>query len=190
MTASSNALSLTERGRLVTLVGNRIRDVPDFPKPGILFRDITPVLADAQALSAALALHLDAVADLGPKINKVVGIESRGFLFGMALAARLGAGFVVIRKPGKLPAVTVETTYELEYGTDRLQIHADALEEHDRVLVVDDLLATGGTASAAFTLVEQLGASVEAALFLIELEALGGRRRLGDARVETILRYA
>lgn len=189
MTTSPHALTRAERQRLADLVSGHVRDVPDFPKPGILFRDITPILANAEALAAALSLHADAIADLGGHIDKVVGIESRGFLFGMALAARIGAGFVVIRKPGKLPAQTVETSYALEYGTDTLQMHADALRERDRVLVVDDLLATGGTASAAFTLVEQLGATVEAALFLIELEALGGRGRLGDARVETILRY-
>ena len=189
MTTSPHALPPAERQRLADLVAGRIRDVPDFPKPGILFRDITPVLADGEALAAALALHADAVADLAGSVDKVVGIESRGFLFGMALAVRLNAGFVVIRKPGKLPADTVEIAYELEYGTDRLQMHADAVKAGDRVLVVDDLLATGGTASAAFGLVQQLGASVEAALFLIELEALGGRERLGGARVEAILRY-
>jgi adenine phosphoribosyltransferase len=187
---SPHALPPTERSRMADIVRARVRDVPDFPKPGILFRDITPVLADGEALAAALSLHADAVADLAESVDKVVGIESRGFLFGMALAVRIGAGFVVIRKPGKLPADTVETTYDLEYGTDRLQIHADALRPRDRVLVVDDLLATGGTASAAFTLVEQLGATVAAALFLIELEALGGRQRLNGARVEAILRYA
>jgi adenine phosphoribosyltransferase len=189
MKTPSHALTDAQRSELAKLVGNHVRDVPDFPKPGILFRDITPVLADAKALDAALTLHVDAIDDLRGSIDKVVGIESRGFLFGMALAVRIGAGFVVIRKPGKLPADTVEATYDLEYGADRLQIHADALQARERVLVVDDLLATGGTASAAFDLVQRLGASVEAALFLIELEALGGRRRLGETRVETILRY-
>jgi adenine phosphoribosyltransferase len=190
MKSSLQALTAPERRRLSDLVAERVRDVPDFPKPGILFRDITPVLADADALGAALDLHVDAIADLHGRVDKIVGIESRGFLFGMALAARIGAGFVVIRKPGKLPAQTVEASYDLEYGTDRLQIHADALQARDRVLVVDDLLATGGTASAAFDLVQRLGATVEAALFLIELETLGGRGRLGETRVETILRYA
>src|SRR5690606_34524303 len=116
-------------------------------------------------------------------------IESRGFLFGMALATRIDAGFVVVRKPGKLPAETIEARYDLEYGTDALQIHADALTPGQRVIIVDDLLATGGTASAARRLVETLGGTVEAALFLIELADLGGRERLADLRVETILAY-
>ena len=141
------ALDADTRERLRAGVRARIRDVPDFPKPGILFRDITPVLADAETLAGALDLHIDRIADLVGHVDTVVGIESRGFLFGMAVAARIGAGFVVVRKPGKLPAKVVEATYELEYGTDRLQIHADAIRPGERVIIVDDLLATGGTAS-------------------------------------------
>lgn len=166
-----------------------IRSVPDFPKPGILFRDITPLLADAAALADAVALHRNAIEDIAGSIDKIVGIESRGFLFGVALAAELGVGFVPVRKPGKLPAATIEVRYALEYGEDALQIHADALRPNERVLVVDDLLATGGTASATRSLVERLGGTVLGALFLIELEALGGRKRLADVRVDALLRY-
>jgi adenine phosphoribosyltransferase len=183
------ALDADTRERLRAAVRARIRDVPDFPKPGILFRDITPVLAHAETLAGALDLHIDRIADLVGHVDTVVGIESRGFLFGMAVAARIGAGFVVVRKPGKLPAKVVETTYELEYGTDRLQIHADAIQPGERVVIVDDLLATGGTASATRDLVGKLGGDVVAALFLIELGFLGGRQRLGALRVEAVLGY-
>ncbi len=167
----------------------KVRSVPDFPKPGILFRDITPVLADPPTLREALALHRRQIADVEGRLDKIVGIESRGFLFGMALAAELHVGFVPVRKPGNLPAATTEVRYALEYGADTLQIHTDAIAPGDRVLVVDDLLATGGTADAARRLVTQLGGTVLAALFLIELEALGGRAKLDGVRVETILRY-
>jgi adenine phosphoribosyltransferase len=179
--------------RLRELVRAKIRDVPDFPKPGILFRDISPVLADAEALAAALELHVHRIVDLvgpGPKmVDKVVGIESRGFLFGMALAHRIGAGFVLVRKPGKLPMATVEATYALEYGEDRLQIHEDAIGQGERVVLVDDLLATGGTSAAARDLVRRIGGEVVAALFLVELTALRGRLRLPDLRVETVLAF-
>lgn len=166
-----------------------MRSVPDFPKPGILFRDITPVLSDPQTLVDALALHRNRVADLHGQIDVIVGIESRGFLFGAALAAQLGVGFVPVRKPGKLPAQTIEVRYALEYGEDALQIHADAIASGQRVLVVDDLLATGGTAAAARELVTRLGGTVLGALFLIELEALGGRAKLEGLRVESLLTY-
>lgn len=171
------------------LVSSKIRSIPDFPKAGILFRDITPILADHSSLSAALDLHIDAVSDIADELELVVAIESRGFLFGMALAERINCGFVPVRKPGKLPAETIQENYTLEYGMDALQIHADAVRQGDRVLVVDDLLATGGTASAACRLVERLGGKVLACLFLIELEALAGRARLDGHRVETLLRY-
>lgn len=167
----------------------KVRNVPDFPKPGILFRDITPVLADPASLGLALTLHHLHICDLEPHVDKIVGIESRGFLYGMALAAELRVGFVPVRKPGKLPAATTEVRYALEYGEDALQIHTDAIARGDRVLIVDDLLATGGTADAARQLVETLGGQVLAALFLIELQALEGRKRLDGLRVETILRY-
>jgi adenine phosphoribosyltransferase len=165
----------------------KIRDVPDFPKPGILFRDISPVLADAETLAAALDLHVHRIADLVGSVDKVVGIESRGFLFGMALAHRIGAGFVLVRKPGKLPMATVEATYALEYGEDRLQIHRDAITQGERVVLVDDLLATGGTAAAARDLVQRIGGDVVASLFLVELTALQGRMRLPGLRVEAVL---
>lgn len=173
----------------IELVKSRLRAVPDFTKAGILFRDITPILADHEALTAALDLHLDAVSDIADVVGKVVAIESRGFLFGMALAERIGAGFVPVRKPGKLPAETIQESYTLEYGMDALQIHRDAIAAGDRVLVVDDLLATGGTASATCRLVERLGGQIEGCLFLIELAALGGRGRLDGRRVDALLRY-
>lgn len=182
-------LTSIDAERLRALVRERIRDVPHFPKPGILFRDISPVLAHADTLAAALSLHVDRIADLVGRVDKVVGIESRGFLFGMALAVRIGAGFVLVRKPGKLPLKTVEAKYALEYGEDRLQIHADAIEPGESVVLVDDLLATGGTAAAAAELVRSIGGEPIAALFLIELAALNGRARLGDLRVETVLAF-
>jgi adenine phosphoribosyltransferase len=171
------------------LVEAKIRSVPDFPKPGILFRDITPVLQEPESLLAALDLHCLAIADLTGQIDLVVGIESRGFLFGMALAARLGVGFVVVRKPGKLPAETIEADYALEYGTATLQLHTDAVAPGQRAIVVDDLLATGGTANATCALVERLGGEVLATLFLIELTALGGRGKLAGRRVEGVLQF-
>lgn len=170
-------------------VRGKVRSVPDFPKPGILFRDITPVLAHPPTLVDALRLHRNHITDLEGSIDKIVGIESRGFLFGMALAAELHVGFVPVRKPGKLPAATTEVRYALEYGEDALQIHTDAIDAGDRVLVVDDLLATGGTAQAARQLVTGLGGIVLAALFLIELEFLQGRDKLDGLRVETLLTY-
>lgn len=171
----------------VALVRQHIRSVPDFPKPGILFRDITPVLSHPPAMLAALELHVEAAERLGP-FACVCGIESRGFLFGMALAARLSTAFVPVRKPGKLPADTIEESYALEYGSDRLQIHVDAISDGDRVLVVDDLLATGGTASTTCKLVRRLGGTVAGCLFLIELVDLDGRSQLGEP-VETILKF-
>ncbi len=183
------ALSPADRDAALSQVAGLIRSIPDFPAPGILFRDITPVLHDAAALDAAVRLHIDRIADLAGQVDRIVGIESRGFLFGMAVAHALGAGFVPVRKPGKLPAATVHQTYALEYGQDRLHMHADAVSPGDRVLVVDDLLATGGTAGAAAQLVEGLGGRVVACLFLIELAALGGRARLGDRRVESVITY-
>jgi adenine phosphoribosyltransferase len=181
--------SADDREDALRRVAARIRSVPDFPRPGILFRDITPVLADPATLDLAVRLHLEHIADLVGRIDRVVGIESRGFLFGMAVAHALDAGFAPVRKPGKLPAATIEQTYALEYGHDRLQIHTDAVGMGDRVLVVDDLLATGGTSQAASQLVERLGGEVVGCLFLIELAELGGRARLGGRRVESIIIY-
>jgi len=164
-----------------------IRDVPDFPKPGIIFRDITPLLQSPSALSATLRLLEERAAARRPEV--IVGIESRGFLFGVPLAARLGLGFVPIRKPGKLPAETHRETYTLEYGEDAVEIHADALDGGQRVLIVDDLLATGGTAAASTRLVERMGASVVGLLFLIELGFLEGRQRLPDRPVDTLITF-
>ncbi len=182
-------MSQTDLQAATERVRAKVRSIPDFPKPGILFRDITPVLADPPTLVDALALHHRQIADIEGSIDKIVGIESRGFLFGMALAAELHVGFVPVRKPGKLPAATTEVRYALEYGEDALQIHTDAIAPGDRILVVDDLLATGGTADATVQLVTQLGGTVLAALFLIELAALGGRKKLEGLRVETILSF-
>ncbi len=179
----------SDRLAAVQRVEGLIRSVPDFPQPGILFRDITPVLRDAAALSAAVALHLDAIGDLAGTIDRVVGVESRGFLFGVPVAHALGVGFAPARKPGKLPAATLAQAYALEYGEGYLHLHTDAIDPGDRVLLIDDLLATGGTASAAAGLVSRLGGTVVAALFLIELAALGGRARLAPLRVEAILAY-
>jgi len=164
-----------------------IRDVPDFPKPGIVFKDITPILSEP-------ALFKETVEALArpfreDRISKVLGIESRGFLFGPPLAFQLGAGFVPARKPGKLPRETVRETYALEYGSDSLEIHRDAFQAGERVLVVDDLLATGGTAAAAVRLAETLGAEVVGVAFVIELEFLGGRAKLPGRRIHALVRY-
>jgi len=164
-----------------------IRDVPDFPSPGVLFRDITPLLQDPAALHYALDEMAAQVEARG--VTAIVGIESRGFLFGAPVADRLGLPFVPVRKPGKLPAQRMSVEYSLEYGSGQLDIHADALTASDRVVVIDDLLATGGTALAAAKLAELLGATVDGFLFLIELAALRGRDRLAEYDVKALLRY-
>ena len=165
-----------------------IRDVPDFPKPGILFKDITPMLKSPDALRSACAMLADPYRDAG--VTAVAGIESRGFIFGSVVAQRLGDGFVPIRKPGKLPWTTRRHEYVLEYGTDALEIHDDALGGNDRVLVIDDVLATGGTLVAATTLASGLGASLVGAATVIELEFLGGRARLDPGvKFHSLLRY-
>jgi len=164
-----------------------IRNIPDFPKPGILFRDITPLLADPSGL--ALAVELLANPFRGKNIDLVVGAESRGFIFGTAVACCLSAGFVVVRKPGKLPHRKVAMTYDLEYGKDTLEMHADAIVRGQRVLVVDDLLATGGTMKACCDLVRQLGGEVCGAAVLIELADLHGRDKLGGTNVHSVLRF-
>ena len=164
-----------------------IRNVPDFPKPGILFYDITTLLADADGLREAIdsltAPYRDQAVDL------VVGIESRGFIFGTAVADRLGVGFVPVRKPGKLPSSTVSVEYELEYGTDILEIHQDAINFGQRILIVDDLLATGGTAAAVAHLVQKQGGTIVALAFLIELDFLNGRTKLSEQTVFSVLHY-
>lgn len=166
---------------------SRIRSIPDFPKPGILFYDITTLLKDPSGFSAALD-ELSAPYR-GQGIAQVVGIESRGFILGAAVADRLGVGFCPIRKPGKLPAKTIRETFQLEYGSDAIEIHADAIEPGERVLIVDDVLATGGTASAAARMVKRLGGQLHGLAFLIELEALGGRRLLDGEHVFSVLKY-
>lgn len=153
-----------------------IRDVPDFPKPGILFKDITPILASPDLL--AQAIDLMAERHQGQGVTKVAAVESRGFIFGVGVARALHAGFVPIRKKGKLPYKTIEASYDLEYGSATLALHTDAVDDTDRVILIDDLLATGGTAKAALGLIEQLGATVQAADFLIELDFLKGRDQL------------
>ncbi|GIW43433.1 MAG: adenine phosphoribosyltransferase [Candidatus Binatia bacterium] len=163
-----------------------IRDIPNFPKPGIVFRDVTPLLAHGPAFRSAVDLL---ASPYKGGVDVVLGIESRGFIFGAAVAYALGAGLVVVRKPGKLPAEKIRAAYELEYGTDALEIHRDAFEGATRVLIVDDLLATGGTASAACELVERLGGEVVACAFVIELTALGGRQRLAPRQVLSLIQY-
>ncbi|TLS66314.1 adenine phosphoribosyltransferase [Mariprofundus erugo] len=163
-----------------------IRDVPDFPKPGIIFKDITPLLADGEAFSAVIE-EMAALVD--GRVDAIVGIESRGFIFGAALAQRLGLGLVTVRKPGKLPADVHAVEYELEYGVDRLEIHRDALAPGHRVVIVDDLLATGGTAAATVKLIEMLGAEVVSCLFVIELDFLEGRKALAGTAVASLLHF-
>ncbi len=164
-----------------------IRDIPDFPKPGVLFKDIAPLLQDHDGLSMCLTDLKSMVPD--GKIDKVIGIESRGFLFGTMLAKRLNAGFVLARKPGKLPYKTISQTYDLEYGTDTVEMHIDAIEKGDRVLIHDDVLATGGTAQAVCKLVEKLGGEIVQCNFIMELGFLKGREKLNGYDVQSIVSY-
>lgn len=164
-----------------------VRDIPDFPKPGIVFKDIMPLIGDPQALKYvvdAMFVHY-----FGKKIDKVVSAEARGFIFGPAVAYHLGAGFVAVRKPGKLPYKTRQITYDLEYGKDSLTIHEDAVKRGDNVLMVDDLLATGGTIAAAAKLCEELGANVVGMGFVIELSFLQGRKKLDGYDVFSLINY-
>ena len=162
-----------------------IRDVPDYPRPGILFKDITPLLGAPESFRAAVQLMQERAAEMRP--DRIVAIESRGFILGAALADRLGVGFVPVRKKGKLPWQRVECTYDLEYGTDTVEMHADALRPGERALIVDDVIATGGTARAAGQLVRTLGAQVAGYLFLIELGFLNGRRLLEGEDVRALI---
>ena len=164
-----------------------IRDVPDFPKEGVIFKDITLLLQNPDALKETTNELFKLLN--GQKINKVVGMESRGFLFGPMLANKLNAGFVPIRKPGKLPSTTLSETYDLEYGTDTLEIHIDAIEKGDKVLIHDDVLATGGTANAACKLIERLGGEIVQCNFLIELTFLNGSSKINDYSVQSLLKY-
>jgi adenine phosphoribosyltransferase len=165
----------------------KVRDVPDFPKQGIVFKDLMPLIADPESFRESIDQLADWARPRAPDI--VLGAEARGFIFGGALAYTLGCGFVPARKPGKLPWKTVEATYELEYGSDRLQVHADAIAEGARVIVLDDVLATGGTARAKVELVESLGGVVVGALFVIELSFLHGRDRLSGYDVHALISY-
>ncbi len=171
----------------MTALTRFIRDVPDFPKPGITFKDITTLIGDPAAFAQSIQ-ELSAPFRT-ERIDKIVCIESRGFLFGTPIALELNAGIVPLRKPGKLPYETIRHEYELEYGTDALEMHVDAIEKGDRVLIVDDLLATGGTAEAAAALVTKMGGIVESFVFLIELSFLNGRSKLGGHKVHCLIDY-
>lgn len=163
------------------------RTIKDFPKPGIGFIDVTPLTADAAAFKEAVRQFSEPYLNSG--ITKVVGVESRGFFFAPAVAYALNAGFVPIRKPGKLPGEKITKTYQNEYATDTIEMHKDALSADDKVLILDDVLATGGTAAAALKMVKSLGAQVEAFLFLLELSFLNGREKLQDVKVESLIKY-
>ena len=165
-----------------------VRDVADFPTEGVVFRDITPLLGDANAFAQAVSGIVEEFS--GVAVDRVVGVESRGFIFGAAVAYRIGAGFVPVRKPGKLPWAVVREEYQLEYGSDKLEIHRDAIHPGERILIVDDVLATGGTAAATATLVETLGGVIAGLGFVIELEELDGRSRLGERPVRSLLKYS
>ena len=162
-----------------------IRDIPDFPEPGIVFKDITPLLADPAGLDSTISVLADPWRE--SQVDAVIGIEARGFILGAAVARELGVGFVPIRKAGKLPGATVRQDYGLEYGTDTIEMHDDAFEAGDRILILDDVLATGGTAAAAGELVAGLGGVVVGYSFLIELLFLGGRAKLGDAAIDAVI---
>ena len=164
-----------------------IRDIPDFPKKGIVFKDITTLLADAKSFHRMVDLLAHRY--IGEKIDQIVGIEARGFILGSALAYKLGTGITLVRKPGKLPFKTRSISYELEYGTDTLEIHEDAFKKGDRVIVADDLLATGGTMAAVVALVEQLGAEIHECAFMAELGFLEGRKKLPEGKVYSLLKF-
>jgi adenine phosphoribosyltransferase len=169
------------------LLRARVRDIPDFPKPGILFRDLTPLMADGAALRHTVALLAERLQPQRPEA--ILAVESRGFIFGAPVAAALGIGFVPVRKPGKLPFQKARRTYDLEYGTDALEMHTDAVVAGARVAIVDDLLATGGTARATVELARELGAEVAVAAFVVELALLDGRKRLPGVPVESLIVY-
>jgi len=166
---------------------NIIRDVPDFPKKGILFKDITTLLGDAKSFQRMIDLLANRY--IGEGITKVVGVEARGFIIGAALAYKLGAGIVLVRKPGKLPSETLKKTYDLEYGTDTLEIHTDAIKKGERVLIADDLLATGGTMAAVVDMVSGMGAEIFECCFMAELEFLEGSKKLPAGKVFSLLKF-
>jgi len=171
----------------LALLRARVREIPDFPKPGILFRDLTPLMGDGAAFKQAVELLAERLSPHRPEV--VVAIESRGFIFGAPVAAALGIGFVPVRKPGKLPFQIARRSYALEYGTDTLEMHADAVVEGARVAIVDDLLATGGTALATLELVRELGGEVLVLAFAVELGMLRGRERLAGTQIESLMLY-
>lgn len=174
--------------QVVQEVKDKIRSIPNFPKEGIIFKDITTALKDADTLKKMVDFLCDNFA--GEKIDYVVGLESRGFIFGVPVAYKLDAGFIPVRKPNKLPAKTIKESYQLEYGTDTLEMHEDALKSGDKVLIVDDLLATGGTCAAACNLVTKAGAEIVGCAFVIELDALQGRKKLPkNSRVLSMIQY-
>jgi adenine phosphoribosyltransferase len=184
--ARERAVDATEQRTFnVEILKARIRDIPDFPQPGVLFRDITPLLADPLAFKMAI----DSMSAPYAGIQHVVAIESRGFILGAPVAYRLGAGLVLVRKVGKLPSATIREEYGLEYGANTVEIHSDAIQAGERVVIVDDVLATGGTLRAAANLVERLGATVIGMSLLIELAFLGGRARLGGYPVTSLITY-
>lgn len=168
-------------------IKNKIRDIPDFPKPGILFKDITPLVKDPATLR--LTVHQLLHPFLGEDITVVAGMEARGFIFGALVAWELGVGFIPLRKPGKLPYQVESVSYDLEYGSATLEAHNDALTSNDKVLLIDDLLATGGTAKASCDLVEKLGATVVACAFVVELDFLKGREKLSDYKVHSLVHF-
>ena len=168
-------------------IRSKIRDIPDFPKPGIVFKDLTPLLADGSALREVVAALIAPFADVG--VTAVAGMEARGFIFGSLAAYALGVGFIPLRKPGKLPHDTHQVSYALEYGTAALEIHIDALTAQDRVLLVDDLIATGGTAAASCELVRKSGARIAGCAFVVELDFLGGRGVLQNYTVHSLIHY-
>lgn len=166
---------------------SRIRDIPDFPKPGIVFKDITTLLQDFDAFQ--FSINMLAKQHQNNKIDKVAGIEARGFVFGAAVAYAMNTGFIIIRKPGKLPYQTVKQTYELEYGTDEIEIHEDAIKSGERILLIDDLLATGGTMAAAAELINKVGGKIVGISFVIELTFLHGREKLKDYNIHSLIEY-
>jgi adenine phosphoribosyltransferase len=166
---------------------NTVRDVPDFPKKGIIFKDITPILADGQLFRASIELFLDRCR--GKKIDKIVGIDARGFLFGSAVAYDLGIGFVPLRKKGRLPYKTESAAYTLEYGEAEMELHIDAITKGEKIVLIDDLLATGGTSASAVTLIKKVGGELLEVIFLIELEFLHGRKKLAPTPVFSFLQY-
>jgi len=184
LSASTRQFAPMDQANL-DLVKQHVRDIHDFPKPGIVFKDITPVLADPTALKASIDLFTEEATRYQP--TKILGIDARGFLFGAAVAYQMGIGFVPVRKQGKLPYESVHTSYTLEYGEATIEMHVDAIQKEERIVLIDDLLATGGTAKAAADLVNQLGGHLMASLFLIELDFLEGRKKLAPVAVQSFL---